>query len=93
MGDLIVVSPLNPKIVRASRRNKKRKPTADGIKIATSTKWKNNNVTQQMKHGQANVSAPVPPKFNVGMRVKESVLRSLRVSSTLTLRPLYATTR
>ena len=49
---------------------KNNKKTVDGIKFATSTKLKNDNVTQQTEYGQAIVSAPVPPKFNVGMRVK-----------------------
>ena len=34
---------------------------------------------------------PAPQKFNVGMRVKESVLHNLRASSDLTLPPSYAT--
>ena len=49
------------------------------------------NVTQQTKGKQGDVSDPVLPEFNVGMRVKESVLRNLRALSDLTLRLSYAT--
>ena len=51
----------------------------------------NDKVAQQTKHEQAYAADPVPPQFNVGVRVTESVLGNLRVLSTLTLRPFYAT--
>ena len=49
-----------------------------------------------MSHNKRNTNrkmfrTPVPQKSNVVMCVKESVLRKLRVSSTPTPRPLYAT--
>ena len=91
MGDLTVVPLKHLKTIRASRRNEDTMTTVDGITLATSTKCKHGSVTQEMKHEQATGSTPVPPNFNVGMCLKESVLRSLRVSSELTLRPIYAT--
>ena len=53
--------PKHLKTISASGRNEKQSPTVDGIKFATSTTWKKDNVTQQTKHEQATVSAPCPP--------------------------------
>ena len=75
---------------------KKQNPTVDGIKFATSTKWtttmsyNNWNTDNQMFQPPCPRSS-MPPKLNVGMRLKESGLCNLRVWSDLTLRPLYAT--
>ena len=83
--------PKKTKTKRATRRNEEQTRTVDGITLATSSKLKDDNVAQQTKHGQETVSAPVHPKYNVGMHVTESVLRNLSSFSALTLRPLYAT--
>ena len=63
----------------------------DGIKFATSTTCKTTMSQNKRNTNKQMFQTPCPEQFNVGMRVKESVLRSLRVSSTLTLRPLDAT--
>ena len=52
----------NLKTIRATRRNEDKNPTVDGIKFATSTKWKNDNDTQQTTCKQATVSPPRAPK-------------------------------
>ena len=70
---------------------KNNKPTVDGIKFATSMKWQTSMSHNNRHTDKTMFRTPVPPKFNVGMCMQDSVLRNLRASSTLTLRPLYAT--
>ena len=70
---------------------KNKKPTVDGRKFATSMTRRTTRSRNKQSTNKQMCQTPVPPKFNVGMRVEESALRSLRVSSDLTLRPFSAT--
>ena len=79
------------KTKRATRRDREHKTDGWRNKVRNIDEMANHNVAQEKKHEHANASAPRAPKFNVGMCMKESVLRSLRVSSTLTLRQFDAT--